>query len=220
MKRILGAVLALFMLLAFTADAASSHEIALQQAEACAFSAEYGGSVGYIRKWVSDVNVYIEGNYNYSDAGFFYSFIKQLSDNVPGMPVINLVNTADEANVRVYFVRLSEMGQVLTSYTEGNWGYFTFWNNGYGEIYTAEIAIAWDVCDSDARRHLLMEEFTGALGIANDHYIDSNSILYQNWTTTQNLTAADWNMLRMVYDPRVTPGMQKDKALRIMESIY
>lgn len=65
-----------------------------------------------------------------------------------------------------------------------------------------------------------MEEFVGLLGLANDHWLDKKSILYQGWTTTQALTDADWNMLRMLYDSRITPGMSRDDALRIMRTIY
>jgi len=220
MKRIISFLAALIAVMLLTASAETSHDIALKQAEQCAFSAEYGGDVGYVRKWSGEIRVYITGSYNYSDAGFFYDFIKQLSDNVPGLPAIKLVDSEADANVRMYFVRLSEMGSVIPNYVSGNWGYFYYYYRNGGEIYTADIAIAWDKCDQDARRHLMMEEFVGALGLANDHYIDSGSILYQKWTTTQSLTAADWNMIRMVYDSRITIGMKQSEALSIMRNIY
>ena len=47
-----------------------------------------------------------------------------------------------------------------------------------------------------------------------------HSILYRNRTTVQSLTDADWNMLRMLYDSRVRPGMGREEALRIMRGIY
>lgn len=65
----------------------------------------------------------------------------------------------------------------------------------------------------------MMEEFVGALGAANDHYLDQSSILYQLWTTVQKLTDADWLMLRMLYSSRIPAGMAKTEALGIMKTI-
>ena len=218
MKRFLCIVTVLLFTLCACAD--SVHELAYKQAEACIFSSEYGGSFSNAAKWTGQIRVFIGGNYNASDVGFFYTFTKTMAENVPDMPDIVLVNDVDDANVTMYFVKLNEMMNYLDSYTEGNWGYFNCFWNGNHEIYRGRIAIAYDKCDSDARRHLMMEEFIGMLGIGNDHYLDSKSILYQNWTTTQALTSADWNMIRMLYNPQVYAGMSKSAALDVMKNIY
>lgn len=219
MKKRIALFWVLVLFLPLFSSAESSHDLAFRQIEVCAFSAEYGGHSGSVVKWTGEIRVFFSGKYETEDLAFFYDFIKRLSENVPGLPPVVLVNSEAESNVTVRFVRLSEMPSAVTNYVEGNWGMFTYWYNS-GVIASAEIGIAYDKCDRRARAHLLMEEFIGALGLANDHNLDQNSILYQKWTTVQSLTDADWNMLRMLYDSRVRPDMGREEALRIMRGIY
>jgi len=218
-RRIISLILLLVLLLPCCSLAESAHELAYRQAEVCAFSAEYGDDRDCVVKWTDEIRVWFTGNYSAEDLSFFYDFTKQLAERVPGLPPVVLVNSREDSNVEVYFIRLSEMSSVLSGYVEGNWGFFTYWYDNYA-IDDVQIGIAWDVCDSRARNHLMMEEFIGALGISNDHWLDAKSILYQQWTTVQKLTDADWNMLRMLYDSRVTPGMGRQEALRIMRGVY
>ena len=70
--------------------------------------------------------------------------------------------------------------------------------------------------DQAARNHLLLEEITGGLGLANDIDTEKDSILYQPWTTTQQLSDLDWQLLNLLYDRRVTPGMDTETALRAL----
>ena len=222
MRKLIAFILCALLLMQMPALAAqSAHDLALEQVKVCAFSAEYNnGGRDFVARWTDDIKVYIEGSYTNSDLAFFYSFIKDLADNVPGMPSVSIVNSEGEANVNMYFIKYNQMSSYLDNYTEGNWGYFTFWWNGFGNIDRAKIGIAYDKCDQEARNHLMMEEFIGMLGLANDHYLDSRSILYQKWTTVQKLTEADWIMLRMLYNDKIRSGMKYNEAINVMKNVY
>lgn len=198
---------------------ALAEDLALEQAKICAFSVEYGDGGGQVHKWTDPIRVYFSGNYTKEDLAFFYQFIQDMSENVPNCPPISLVNRKEDANVCFYYVRLKEMGTYISGYTEGNWGYFTFWWNGSGDINRMDIGIAYDKTNQKERNHLAMEEFIGGLGLTNDHYLDQKSILYQGWTTVQQPTDADWRMMRMLYDPRIVSGMTKEAALSVMATV-
>lgn len=219
-KRILSLLLVMLTLFPLTALALSDHDLAIQQMQVCAFSSEYNDNGrNTLRRWEDPIKVYFSGKFTEGDVAFFHDFIRQLRDNVPDMPSVSIVNDPMEANVNMYFVKLKEMKSVIPSYVEGNWGIFSFstWDD---VIIRADIGIAYDKCDAKARKHLMMEEFIGMLGLANDHNLDKKSILYQPWTTVQKLTNADWLMLRMHYSRKVRAGMHISEAIPIMETIY
>ncbi len=193
---------------------------AFRQFEECAFSAEYGGEGrDFTVRWQKPIAVYFFGDYSDADLAFFFRFATELTENVPGMPEIRLTTNKAESNIQIYFTKLSKMGDYLSSYTEGNWGYFTFWYSG-NSITRAEIAISTDVTNQKQRNHLLMEEFVGALGLANDHYIDRKSILYGEWTEVQSLTTADWLMLEFLYDARLSAGQTWNALKPELEKLY
>jgi len=228
MKRIFAFLLWIALLLSCisSASAAPSRytsndlEKAFQQFEKCAFSAEYGGTGrDYTVRWQKPIAVYFSGNYTNDDLAFFFRFATELTENVPGMPEIRLTTLKDESNVQIYFTKLNKMGDFLSSYTEGNWGYFTFWHSG-NSITRAEIAVATDVTNQKQRYHLIMEEFVGALGLANDHYLNRKSILYGEWTEVQTLTTADWLMLEFLYDTRLSSGQTWRELKPQLEKLY
>ena len=196
-----------------------AQDLALAQFETCGFGAEYHDTDSIIRKWAGEVKVFFAENYTNEDLAFFHNFLLQLAGNAPDFPPVSIVNREQDANVVVYYVRLDKMGQYLENYVEGNWGYFYLWYNGQQQITRVNIGIAYDVTTQAERNHLLMEEFIGGSGLSNDHYLDENSILYQGWTNTQQLTDADWRMLRMLYHPSIKPGMTKKQVLPIAEKI-
>ena len=80
-----------------------------------------------------------------------------------------------------------------------------------------EIVIATDVNTTDSKNHLLREELMGVFGLTNDQSVYSDSILYSEWTTTQELSDVDWLMLNMLYAPELTTGMSAGEARAILE---
>jgi hypothetical protein len=126
---------------------------------------------------------------------------------VDGLPLVSVVEEQEKANLKVQFAPLAELSQFDSSYVEGNWGYFTFWYDVAQAIYKASILIASDVTSQRERNHLLLEELVGALGLPNDIENEPDSIIYQPWTTTQELSALDWQLLNLVYDENLRPGM-------------
>jgi len=186
------------------ADAADALQTALDLCRTCAFAAEYGGAHPLAR-WDGPIRIYVDGQPSQADREHLDAFVLQLCYRVPTMPNVTIVEDRAQANMFIWFGPLDEMGQHVANYTQGNWGYFTYWYRSH-RIVEAEIAIATDVTNQRERNHLAKEEIVGALGLTNDHDVFSDSILYQPWTTTQELSEVDWLMLNMIYHPSVSPG--------------
>ena len=229
MKRFLSLLLALALLLPAAAlaseqfgytDAADARRQALEAFRVCAFSAEYhNNGRDSIVRWEEPIRVFAAGKPGATDLRRLDEFLTQLSLRVPGLPVISRVDAQSQANVVIHYCRLSEMPSLIPSYVSGNWGYFSFQSSG-GRIISSTIGIAYDVCDQQARNHLMMEELTGCLGLANDHNLYRDSILYQPWTTVQSLSEVDWIMLNYLYSPLVSPGDTWNTVERAIRERY
>lgn len=194
-------------------DALSAQTAALQLMQVCAFGSEYGDPHNLVR-WEQPLRIYVGGQPAAADIRALTDFLTDLAVHVPMMPNATIVTRRAEANITIFYVPLQEMDKYVTDYVEGNWGMFRVWWLGH-QMTRAEIAIATDVTTQQARIHLLKEELVGALGLCNDHDDYHDSILYQPWTTTQELSPVDWLMLNMLYHPDVSPGMTWQKFQQV-----
>lgn len=136
-------------------------------------------------------------------------------NGVAGFPGIRMA--AKQANVDVWFVKLSELPGVVPGYEPGNWGYFTTHYDS-GGITDATVGIASDVTDQNTRNHLIFEELMQSTGLMQDLYDYPDSIFYGGWTTVQQPLPMDWEMLRLLYLPGIRHGMGEDPAMKILKA--
>lgn len=212
MKR-LYALLIFLALLAFAAGAESfqvpDDSVSVREAFAeAAFRAEYDAEgTDSLRRWEQPILIWAGGAFTEEDLARLNSFVEDLNSKVGGLPFVSIVEEQEKANLKIQFAPLVELGQLDSSYVQGNWGYFTFWYDEAQAIYKASILVASDVTSQWERNHLILEETVGALGLPNDIENEPDSIIYQPWTTTQELSVLDWQLLNLVYDENLRPGM-------------
>lgn len=226
MKRMISIALILIMLVGNALAASDFNPSSFREAKSlalecfriCAFGSEYSSSTDKLCRWTTDIQIYVAGSPTQSDLETLDDFIMECTWRCPDMPKITRVYSASTANVIIYFVPLNTLPDYLSGYTEGNWGYFTYWYNGNHQINSAEIGIATDVTNQYQRNHIIREELFGTFGLGNDHYLYSDSIIYQPWTETQTPSEVDWLMLSMLYHNNVRPGMSAKEACAILEN--
>lgn len=180
------------------------------------FSLEYGQADPLLRRFQGPLKIHAYGQMTEADRAFLPAFLQLLQDGVVGLPPISLVFSQEEANITYAYVPLKDMGQHTDFYTEGNWGYVTFFWNSKQEMTGLQIAIASDVTNQEERNHLVMEELVNGLGLLNDVDQPKDSIITQDWTTIQELSALDWQLLNTLYDQRLKPGMTRKQAFRAL----
>ena len=226
-KQLIALLLALLLLPAaamgenfYAGDITEARKKALNVFKAVAFSSEdHNNGRDYLVRWNTPIRIYATGDATARDLKTLDDFIMNLGLRVPCMPPVYRVGSRQNADIVIAFCPLSDMKKWVTDYTEGNWGYFYFsWNNSY--IYKAEIAIASDVTDQQSRNHLIQEELFGAMGLANDHWEYSDSIVYQGWTTVQQPSEMDWLMMNYLYSPLVKAGQKWPEVQRAIRDFY
>ena len=185
----------------------------------CAFHPEYSASDSPARltRWENEITLWVGGSPTPEDLETLTAFLSELGEKVPGLPPVRRVRMDTDAAVRVWFVPDRMLPYYIEDYTGDNWGFFHYDYRRF-VICSARIGIASDVTDQAERNHLILEELTGALGLPGDHDVYEDSILYQGWTTVQQLSDVDWRMLNLLYSPLLVPGMTEQEALDALNS--
>ena len=191
--------------------AAFSPENAAAYFEEIAFASEYGGDCGAIRKWTRRASLHAQGNCTVEDMAALHRAMQGINA-VDGFPGISLTNGL--ADIEVYFVPLDEMGRYVPGYVQDNWGFFETTSDAAG-ISGARIAIASDVTSQTERNHLIFEELLQSVGLMQDSSRYEDSIFYGGWTTVQQPSALDWELLRLLYLPQVAHGMAQRDAMTV-----
>lgn len=178
-----------------------------------AFTPEYAGDDrDFLLRWTEPIRASIAGAYTPEEEAFFEAFLDQLNQaGLQTFPGIMRVAPEYDPNMVITYCPLAEMGNYVQGYVPGNWGMFYYYYENWALVH-ANIAIATDVTTLEDRQHLLLEEIVGALGLTNDIYTYSDSIVYQPWTTMQQLSDLDWLMLGYLYSDKLTLGMNAVEA--------
>ena len=187
----------------------------------CAFSTEWdakGGSSSSVKlmRWEKTIKIFVAGSPEQDDLDQLDLFIMEIATHCPNMPNIRIVNSEKDANIVIYYGPLDQLSKHVDYYHEGNWGAFSYRYDSTHAMTSGKIGIATDRNTTDSKRHLLREELVGLFGLTNDHNYYTDSILYQEWTTTGQLSEVDWLMLNMLYDPALKCGMDAKEANEIL----
>ncbi|MDP2892504.1 MAG: DUF2927 domain-containing protein [Bacillota bacterium] len=196
-----------------------SPQQALEYFSIVALQSEYGGgsSEGIVRRWERPIIVEVRGQPTVEDMDTLTAHLNMLND-IEGMPDITITEEAGSGNYIINFVPLDDMGTVIPSYVEDNWGYVSLsWDSNSRRITKANVAIATDVTNQIRRNHLILEEVTQGLGLLNDSPLYQDSIYQIDWTETQQLSQLDYLIIEMLYSPAVYAGMHQADAESALE---
>lgn len=183
--------------------------------EEIAFGAEYGDSVPNIVKWVKDVRIKVIGQPTAEDRATLEQVIQELNELVQG---IKIILNSDNYNVEMYFVPESEFSRYESNYRPVNYGFFWYWWNNNYEITRGRVLISTTGMTQRQRNHIIREEVTQLLGMAQDSYQYPESIFYQGWTETINYADIDKAVIRMLYQPSIRPGMTQESVIELLKS--
>ena len=180
-----------------------------------AFDSEYGGRTNSIRKWSVPIRAAVHGAPTDEDLAALDRAMGGLN-GIDGFPGISL--TEGGQNMDIWFVPLEKMKGVVPGYVEGNWGFFSV-SAARDGITSSTVAIATDITSQEERSHLIFEEVLQSTGLMKDSDRYDDSIFYGKWTTVQQPTQLDWQLLDLLYNPKIMHGMGVQEAMRIIEGL-
>lgn len=162
-----------------------------------------------VRKWTQDMRLAIVGTPSQADLQALYGIVMELNQLLDS---VQIILTQEQPNAWIHFVPEREFGTVEPNYVPGNLGFFYVWWNAAYELRQARILISTTGISQEERSHLIREELTQSLGLMNDAWSYADSMFYQGWTSIQQYSALDRDLIRILYDPRIQPGMNEDEV--------
>lgn len=194
------------------------------------FNAEHREmTVKQVRKWVVPIRIYLE--VRVPDAGYYRKLTQATAVKLAeasGLD-IQIVDRKEAANVISTFDRMEGLLAAAEGYFPGeawikelmnaNLCIGRFYTNGQGEIYKANIFIPTDRSSSAGMLPAcVIEETAQIMGLPND----SDEIylsIFNDRSKFIDLTEHDLTLIRLLYDPRLKPGMGRREALEIVRRI-
>lgn len=184
----------------------------IDRVTAIAIGAEYGDARSTVARWHGEITVGLAGSPTADDRAALQAVIKELGTLI--VPTrIRLVER--NPKMQVHFAPVDAFPSLHPNYVEGNYGFFwMYW--GGGGITDADVLISTTGLTRRETSHLIREEVTQALGMANDLADDPDSIFYAPWTDSQDYSASDTRVIRALYCADVRHGMSSADFGRVL----
>jgi hypothetical protein len=113
----------------------------------------------------------------------------------------------------------AEMFPNESNLVNSNWGLFHVLWNGQNQLYSGHMYVDIMRANSIEQKHLLREEFTQSLGLAKDSPLYLESIFQSKWTTTIEYAFIDRDMIRLLYHPEVSIGLNESQVDGVLRQI-
>jgi hypothetical protein len=161
--------------------------------------------------------------------------VTRLMDRIARLTGLEITETGDEVNFLILITTPNEREDFsahLAKLSPALSDTFDFWrrspevicvaNNLFdgedGNLIAAGLAVIGSETNGVLRQACLHEEIVQALGLANDHP-DARPSIFNDDGEFALLTEHDEHLLRILYDPRLKPGMTADEAMPVVRRI-
>lgn len=178
------------------------------------------GNPSLVQKWTAPIRYRIFGKPTEEDLKILEECFAQLNA-VPGFPGIYAAAEGEASNLSFNFLNAQDFRLAFSSAVNGEiaFGATQFWYyTATNEIHTARIGYRTDI-DQKTRASILVEEIINTLGIS-DTVLRKDSIVYQYSDDNMTLSDVDWVILKLLYDPAIQCGMNRDQCNAVIQELY
>ncbi len=158
-----------------------------------------------LSKWTTDIRILISGQTTIRDLATFKAVIQDLDELIEPISVTRAW-TEDEANVIVRLIPRESFVEFAPIPDELGIAGYALFRIVEGAIVEASILVDSGLSDGD-RQDTIREEITQITGLPHDSLEYSDSVFYQGGNEVLEFTELDEAVIRLLYDPRVKPGM-------------
>lgn len=175
------------------------------------------GDPHLLQKWRIPICYTLYGNYTEADTAVLTEFSAWLN-SIEGFPGIRPAREGDIETLRIYFCEETELAERMGEPFWGQDGAVRFWYDR-DEIYNAIICCRSDLSQF-TRNSVLLEELYNGLGPIQDTSLRPDSIIYSEFSEPQQLTQIDELILKLLYHPDLTCGMNRAQCAAAIRKLY
>jgi hypothetical protein len=175
------------------------------------------GDPSLVQKWTVPICYILYGTPTEEDRNTLNRFADWLN-TLEGFPGISQTTDPTTANLRIHFCDQETMLDLMGNNFYGCDGGVTFW---YEEnvIYDAIICIRTDIGQT-LRNSVILEEIYNGLGPVQDTDLRPDSLIYSGYSEPQELTAMDQLILKLLYHPDLSCGMNAAECEAMIRQLY
>lgn len=183
------------------------------------FKSEFREKESFVRKWETDVNIYISSGFPLALSKELDAILVELNNC---LQVIKLKKTNDlrRADLKVLAGTVKDFLKIepkASPYATRSNGLFWLHWSKYGRILWGSVFINLEKSNSiEKQKHVLREELTQALGIMNDSNKYKDSIFYQNNSQVTSYSELDKKIIKLLYSKNIKPGMTKADVSKLL----
>ncbi len=187
-----------------------------------ALGLEFGGASKITRKRTSTMRIFVGGTPDSEHFGELEKIKNEINSLATDGFSIEIISDSTQSNFYIFFGSGDAYGEIfpsLNNLIDSNWGLFSiFWNNN-SEITTGYMYVDIERANPAAQKHLLREELTQSLGLAKDSFLYQTSIFQQDWTTTNEYVDIDKDLIRLLYHPDMSVGLNSSQVDDVLTDI-
>jgi hypothetical protein len=181
---------------------------------------EFGGASAITRKWPNDLRIYVSGDASAEILAELDTIILEINELATDGFEIELVSDSLASNCHIFFgdaATYADQYPEVTNQVNVNWGLFYVYWNSQDQFTRGHMYVDITRANLVEQKHLLREELTQSLGLAQDSPQYQESIFQINWTTTTEYAPIDRELIRLLYHPLMQIGLddaEVDQQLR------
>jgi len=171
---------------------------------------EFGEASKITRRWQQDMRIYIGGDPGSELLNEFKRIKTEINTLVSTDFRIEEVNDSLAANYYMFFGSKNQFDKIYPEHrdlTEDNWGLFSMSWGASQNLSKGRMYVDTERANMVEQKHLLREEFTQSLGLARDSETYPESIFQSSWTTTNEYSELDKDLIRLLYHPLMRSGL-------------
>ncbi|MBK8505756.1 MAG: DUF2927 domain-containing protein [Saprospiraceae bacterium] len=183
---------------------------------------EFGNASMITRKWKSDLIVFVGGR----PTSELLAELEKISSEINALATdgfnIAIADDSLKSNYYIFFGTGTEYAEKFPSQSNlvsSNWGLFSVFWNSQNELYSGQMYVDIMRANSTEQKHLLREEFTQSLGLAKDSPLYIESIFQSAWTATTEYAMIDNDLIRLIYHPDMSVGLNEEQVDKILKKI-
>lgn len=188
-----------------------------------ALGAELGNDLPLIRKWNQPMKVHIVQNARAELKEELDEIITELNGLFTDGFYIEMAEDSLSANFNIYIGDPAETA-IIFPFTldelNGNTAMFLFNYDESFFITSGKMFVKTTHTSLNREKHMLREELTQALGLANDIPYYGNSIFYEQNSAVLEYSNLDIEVIKLLYHPKMIAGIGASSVESILEEMF
>ena len=162
-------------------------------------------------KWTQDIVYFTVGDATQEDIDTVLAVASELSYLMLEIDFVRR-QSREDAQVAVYFIeptRFEESygGIWKREYLTESGGFSSTWAVSPDYSIERSLILIDSTAPNDRRRQAIRRELTRVIGLLDTSWWYPDSVFYEGDSSTTRFADIDWAVIRLLYDPRIKPGM-------------